>query len=307
VTTLRLNPALAKACHVPDAPRTGTAPPAPPCGNALGDWALALVHTRPQKLVIAVSSLTHWAFCLPYAPMPTLQSRFGPALLQALLSLGVPPDRARAEIDHSEPWILGRGIDRRTVGHLTQYRHSVTWAAGEGLSLGAINARLADHLVLRPREGYPAEEVLRLLGGNPALVAPAPERQERPVAQGPMTMRRHRSGARKCTSRWHWPCPTSPRLEAAHQATILLMRLPHDDGVSGPPSRTGNPRGRWIPRTLVIDFADVDSASPTFARALLGRGGDARGAQPAPGQRRARRARSVRAGIPRYFPVTTRR
>jgi hypothetical protein len=171
VTTLRLNPALAKACHVPDAPRTGTAPPAPPCGNALGDWALALVHTRPQKLVIAVSSRTHWAFCLPYAPMPTLQSRFGPALLQALLSLGVPPDRARAEIDHSEPWILGRGIDRSTVGHLTQYRHSVTWAAGEGLSLGAINARLADHLVLRPREGYPAEEVLRLLGGNPALVA----------------------------------------------------------------------------------------------------------------------------------------
>ena len=130
MTTLRLNPALAKACHVPDAPRTGTAPPAPPCGNALGDWALALVHTRPQKLVIAVSSRTHWAFCLPYAPMPTLQSRFGPALLQALLSLGVPPDRARAEIDHSEPWILGRGIDRSTVGHLTQYRHSVTWAAG---------------------------------------------------------------------------------------------------------------------------------------------------------------------------------
>ncbi|MBP8100915.1 MAG: hypothetical protein KAY54_03440, partial [Burkholderiaceae bacterium] len=120
MTTLRLNPALAKACHVPDAPRTGTAPPAPPCGNALGDWALALVHTRPQKLVIAVSSRTHWAFCLPYAPMPTLQSRFGPALLQALLSLGVPPDRARAEIDHSEPWILGRGIDRSTVGHLTQ-------------------------------------------------------------------------------------------------------------------------------------------------------------------------------------------
>jgi hypothetical protein len=184
VTTLRLNPALAKACHVPDAQRTGKAPPAPPCGNALGDWALALVHTRPQKLVIAVSSLTHWAFCLPYAPMPTLQSRFGPALLQALLSLGVPPDRARAEIDHSEPWILGRGIDRSTVGHLTQYRHSVTWAAGEGLSLGAINARLADHLVLRPREGYPAEEVLRLLGGNPALGGPAPERQERPVAQG---------------------------------------------------------------------------------------------------------------------------
>jgi len=29
----------------------------------------------------------------------------------------VPPDRARAEIDHSEPWRLGRGIDRSLVGH----------------------------------------------------------------------------------------------------------------------------------------------------------------------------------------------
>ena len=268
MTTLRLNPALAKACHVPDAQRTGKAPPAPPCGNALGDWALALVHTRPQKLVIAVSSRTHWAFCLPYAPMPTLQSRFGPALLQALLSLGVPPDRARAEIDHSEPWILGRGIDRSTVGHLTQYRHSVTWAAGEGLSLGAINARLADHLVLRPREGYPAEEVLRLLGGNPALVA---QRQNDKSDQWRKAY--DHAQAQIGREEVHIPValalPDQPRLEAAHQASILLMRLPHDDGVSGPPSRTGNPRGRWIPRTLVIDFADVDSASPTFARALL--------------------------------------
>lgn len=268
MTILRLNPALAKACHLPDPPRKDVAGPAPESGNVLGDWALALVHARPQKLVIAVSHVTHWAFCLPYAPMPTLQSRFGPALLQALLSLGVPPDRARTEVDLSEPWQLGRGIDRRTVAHLTQYRHSVSWAAGEGLGLGAINARLADHLILRPITGYPAAHVLRLLGGNPDLVA---QRQQEKGAQWQAAY--DHAQAQIGRAEVHIPValalPDQPRLEAAHQASILLMRLPHDDGVSGPPHRTGNPGGRWIPRTLVIDFAEVDSATPAFARALL--------------------------------------
>jgi hypothetical protein len=236
MTTLRLNPALAKACHLPERPRSAAAVPRPPSGNALGDWALALVHTRPQKLVIAVSNVTHWAFCLPYAPMPTLQSRFGPALLQALLSLGVPPDRARAEVDHSEPWVLGRGIERSAVGHLTQYRHSVTWAAGEGLSLGAINARLEEKSE-NWRAAY--DHAQAQIGRDEVHI---------PVALA---------------------LPDEPRLEAAHQASILLMRLPHDDSVSGPPGRTSNPGGRWIPRTLIVDFADVDCATATFARALL--------------------------------------
>jgi len=268
MTTLRLNPALAKACHLPEPPRGAAAVPRPPPGNALGEWALALVHTRPQKLVVAVSNATHWAFCLPYAPMPTLQSRFGPALLQALLSLGVPPDRARAEVDHSEPWVLGRGIERSTVGHLTQYRHSVTWAAGEGLSLGALNARLADHLTLKPRAGYPAAQVLRLLGGNPELVT----QRQKEKSENWRAAYDH-AQAQIGRDEVHIPValalPDEPRLEAAHQASILLMRLPHDDSVSGPPGRTSNPGGRWIPRTLIVDFADVDSATATFARALL--------------------------------------
>jgi len=268
MTTLRLNPALAKACHLPEPPRGAAAVPRPPPGNALGEWALALVHTRPQKLVIAVSNATHWAFCLPYAPMPTLQSRFGPALLQALLSLGVPPDRARAEVDHSEPWVLGRGIERSTVGHLTQYRHSVTWAAGEGLSLGAINARLADHMTLKPRAGYPSAQVLRLLGGNPELVT----QRQKEKSENWRAAYDH-AQAQIGRDEVHIPValalPDEPRLEAAHQASILLMRLPHNDSVSGPPGRTSNPGGRWIPRTLIVDFADIDSATATFARALL--------------------------------------
>ena len=41
-------PALAKACHLPEQPRGAAMAPTPPPANALGDWALALVHTRPQ-------------------------------------------------------------------------------------------------------------------------------------------------------------------------------------------------------------------------------------------------------------------
>ncbi len=270
MATLRLNPALAKAkaWQHADAARSGPRLPALDAGNALGDWALARVHSRPHTLIVAVSCATRWAFALPAAPLPTLLSRFGPALLQSLLALGVPPDRARHEIDRSEPWQLGRGIDRSVARHLTQYAESVVWAAGEGLGLGAINARLSDHLILRPREGYPAEEVLRLLGGNPALVM---QRQQDQQDQ----WRKAYDHAQSQIGREevHIPValalPDQPRLEAAHQAAVLLMRLPHDDSVIGPPGHTGQPRGRWIPRTLVIDFADVDSATPSFARALL--------------------------------------
>ena len=110
--------------------------------------------------------------------------------------------------------------------------------------------------------------MLRLLGGNPALVV---QRQKDKSDQSRKAY--DHAQAQIGREEVHIPValalPDQPRLEAAHQAAILLMRLPHDDGLSGPPSRTDNPRGRWIPRTLVIDFSDVDSATPTFARALL--------------------------------------
>ena len=268
MAVLRLNPALVKTRVHAGAPAECQTGPAADCGNALGDWALALAHTRPQKLIVAVSSVTRWAYALPAAPLHTLTQRFGPALLQALLALGVPPDRARTEVQQSEPWLTGRGIDRGVSTHLRQYAESVGWAAGEGLGLGAINTRLSEHLTRRPREGYPAEEVLRLLGGNPGLVV---QRQKDKHDQWRKAF--DHAQAQIGREEVHIPVslalPDQPRLEAAHQAAILLMRLPHDDGVSGPPSRTGNPRGRWIPRTLVIDFSDVDSATPIFARALL--------------------------------------
>jgi hypothetical protein len=47
------------------------------------------------------------------------------------------------------------------------------------------------------------------------------------------------------------------------------MRLPMTMASAGRPAAPATRADRWIPRTLVIDFADVDSASPTFARALL--------------------------------------
>ena len=265
MSTLRLAPALAKLCHLPTAKPAVVANPST---GLLGDWALTLVHTRPQKLVIAVSTATRWAFALPSAPLGTLAERFGPALLQALLSLGLPPDRARAEIDRSGPFTLGRGMKPGMASYLTQYSHVTRWASGEGLGLGAINARLADHLILRPRTYIAAEEVLRLLGGNPELV------QQRQQAQAEQSRASYdHAQAQIGREEVHIPValalPGQPRLEAAYQARLVLMRLPHSDGVSGPPGLSGNPRGRWIPRCLVIDFTDVDSATPNFVRALL--------------------------------------
>ena len=268
MATLRLNPALAKAAHLTEAPRGRPSVDAPPPGNVLGDWALARVHARPQMLIVAVSAATRWAFALPAAPLASLTQRFGPALLQALLALGVPPDRARQELERSEPWQLGRGIDRSVSRHLTHHAQTVAWAAGEGLGLGAINARLSDHLILQPRRGFPAEEVLRLLGGNPALVTQRLQDQADQWRQA-----YDYAQAQIGHDEVHIPValalPDQPRLEAPHQASALLMRLPHDETFGGAPGGTGASRGRWIPRTLVIDFADVDSATPGFARTLL--------------------------------------
>lgn len=231
-------------------------------GSSLGPWSLGLVHCRPTKLVVAVSAPTRWAMALHAAPLATLQKRFGAALLQNLLALGVPPGRARAEVDAHEPlrWALGHA--RGVLTHLNQCTADALWAANDGLSLPSLNQRLAERIILKPQPGTPACEVLRLLGGDPDNIG----RQKRAEGQAwseTYALMQAQAGQDVVTM------PVlrllgSERLEARHQASMLMDRLPADPAQSASP---GWP-ARWVPRELVLDLQDIEAASPAFSATL---------------------------------------
>ncbi|WP_296927049.1 hypothetical protein [Polaromonas sp.] len=231
-------------------------------GSALGPWSLGLVHCRPVKLVVAVSAPTRWAMALHAAPLATLQQRFGPALLLNLLAIGVPPDRARAEVDAHLPvqWALGH--DRGVLTHLNQCAGDVLWAANDGLSLPSLNQRLADRVIIKPQTGTPASEVLRVLGGDPDNV----NRLKR--AQG-QTWRETYALMQAQTGQEVVTMPVqrllgSERLEARHQAEILMGWLPRDESRVLASGRSPG----WVPRELVLDLQGIEAAGPAFAAAL---------------------------------------
>ena len=196
------------------------------------------------------------------APVATLQNRFGPALLQNLLAIGVPPDRARAEVDAHAPaqWALGH--DRGVLTHLNQCAADVLWATNDGLSLPSVNQRLAERIILKPQTGTSVCEALRLLGGNPDGWHP------RKVAEGKAwrenyALMQAQAGQEVVTM----PVQRllgSEGLEAHHQVEILLNWLPVDASrvlASGRPPR-------WIPRELVLDLQGIELVSPTFTQVL---------------------------------------
>ena len=231
-------------------------------GSALGPWSLGLVHSRPVKLVVAVSTTTRWAFALHAAPLATLQQRFGPALLLNLLALGVPPDRARAEVNAHSPvqWALGH--DRGVLTHLNQFAYAASWASNDGSSLPSINQRLADRIIMKPKVCVPSDEVLRVLGGNPDLRVTG----RRAVGQEwNETYALMQAQAGK-------PVVTMPvlrllgseRLEAHHQASMLMNRLPIDEGRSLATGRAP----RWVPSELVLDLQGIEAAGPAFAATM---------------------------------------
>lgn len=258
MVTLHVTRELARALKLPARP----ALPASGSGSALGPWSLGLVHTRPAKLVVAVSAPTRWALALHAAPLATLQKRFGPALLLNLLALGVPPDRARAEVDAHMPLEWTTGHDRGVLTHLTQCAGDVQWAATDGLSLPSINQRLATRIILKPQTGHPGAEVLRLLGGDPAQLRPLFHLKEQEWADA-YAMMKAQAGQAVVTM------PVlrllgSERLEARHQVSILMNWLPVHESrrlSSGQPPR-------WVPGELVLDLDGIESVSAVFAAAL---------------------------------------
>ncbi|MDI1267811.1 MAG: hypothetical protein PSV40_01735 [Polaromonas sp.] len=258
MVTLHVTRELARALKLP----AQLAVDACASGSTLGPWSLGLVHCRPAKLVVAVSASTRWAMALHAAPLATLQQRFGPALLQNLLALDVPPDRARAEVDAHAPvqWALGH--NRGVLTHLNQCAGDVLWAANDGLSLTSVNQRLAERIIIKPKTGLPASDVLRLLGGDPDNL----DRGKRAQGQAwreTYALMQAQAGQEVVTM------PVlrllgSERLEARHQAEILMSRLPVDERRSLASGRAP----RWIPGELVLDLTGIEAVSPTFAAVL---------------------------------------
>ena len=257
--TLHVTRDLANALKLP----AKIAAPPNAAGSALGPWSLGLVHSRPAKLVVAVSTTTRWAFALHAAPLATLQQRFGSALLLNLLAIGVPPDRARTEVDAHNPvqWALGH--DRSVLTHLNQFARSASWASSDGSSLPAINQRLAKYIILKPKVYVAADDVLQLLGGNPSLQVIG----RRAVGQEwNETYALMQAQAGK-------PVVTMPvlrlvgseRLEAHHQASMLMNRLP----IYETRTLASGRHPRWIPGELMLDLEGIEAIGPAFAATLL--------------------------------------
>lgn len=126
--------------------------PSPPTlgANRLGDWSLNLLHTRP-KLVVAVSEHDRLGLVLVAAPYATLPQRFTDAVFVQLLAIGVPPDSAQRECDAMQPLTISATTpyaNRLSLqANLKDYAWQVEWMMGEGATLTAINANLADYIV----------------------------------------------------------------------------------------------------------------------------------------------------------------
>ena len=267
MASLHVTRELAKALKLPNLPvdRAGGA-------SQLGPWSLGLVHCQGGKLVVAVSSTTRWAFVLAAAPFASLLQRFSAALLQNLIVLGVPPDRARAEADAHAPLQWALGHDRGTLAHLSQCTRDALWATHSGLSLPSLNQRLAERIVIKPVTGYPAAAVLGRLGGAPERVGRAKHEQGRNW-QDDWEAMQAQAGQASVILQVAKILQTE-HLEAVHQAAILMRHLPLENSAFHSQKSALDARGnviapkRWIPHELVLDLQGITSIGPKFAKTL---------------------------------------
>ncbi len=258
MVTLHVTRELARALKLPAKLAVASSASA----SALGPWSLGLVHCRPAKLVVAVSATTRWALALHAAPLATLHKRFGPALLQNLLDIGVSPDRARAEVDAhvATQWALGH--ERGVLTHLNQCAADVRWAATDGLSLPSINQRLAERIILKPQTGTPACEVLRVLGGDPEGWVHGMHAAAQTLSETYALMQAQ--AGQEVVTMPVLRLLGSGRLEARHQAKILMSGLPVDSSRTLATGRAP----RWVPRELVLDLEGIVAVGAAFTDVL---------------------------------------
>jgi hypothetical protein len=260
MVTLHVTRELARSLKLPA--QLQPQPQADVSASILCGWSLGLAHCRPAKLVVAVNVTTRWAIALHAAPLATLEKRFVPALLLNLLALGVPPDRARAEADAQMPLQWALGHSRGVLTHLNQCVADALWAVNDGLSLPSLNQRLAERIIIKPQTGTPSAEVLRLLGGRPDYMDSL-KRAEGQNWNETYALMQAQAGQEVVTMPVR-RLVGSERLEARHQADILMQRLPVDTRRELSTGRFP----RWVPRELVLDLEHIELVSPIFAQAL---------------------------------------
>jgi hypothetical protein len=72
----------------------------PPCtGGRLGGWALKLHRSDGRPLIIALNETTYLTLVFPGEPRSSLRDRFGAALHDALVDLGIDSRIASVEVD----------------------------------------------------------------------------------------------------------------------------------------------------------------------------------------------------------------
>ncbi len=91
-----------------------------PATSRLGDWYGAILHTRPQHLVVLISECSLLTLVLAGRELNTLVSRFERMLAEMLAAIDVPQEEIDAEFRRMTPMAFGPTVNRRIVGVLNQ-------------------------------------------------------------------------------------------------------------------------------------------------------------------------------------------
>lgn len=161
MTALRCTAKLLKAMKV--APTTDPAP----ARNRLGEWTANLVRVSRIQLVVAVNDATRFGVVVDAAPYAHIPFRLTERIFKALLSIGVPADRAAEEAEAMRPIEFAASNSKSVLGTLNQYALDIDSGLrhGQAHSAAELTARLADNVVLKPSHiGFPADRVREAFG-----------------------------------------------------------------------------------------------------------------------------------------------
>ena len=126
----------------------------------LGDW-YPVFNSEVRQFILAVSSKTRLGVVLNAAPFASFPQRLPGAVLELLISIGVPEPIARQETGEMVESRLLKTEDRSIVGTLNEYRFQLeAWASytREDLSQTLnMSLHLSKTISLKLPEGYPRD------------------------------------------------------------------------------------------------------------------------------------------------------